>query len=280
MRLLSFCYLVVVCLFSGIVAYAQAPPDPLPHAAISAARFDRICALAIATASVSRLNGPGEAASVLLSNVTAEVGRPSPMDLYCAANAWCALNVPSGRGHLFTGDARNFGPQEYYTLLQQGFRLNRLQAAVLQARVLTQIGLPSQVVIGEVRGDTAPSSWIITEVGDLILRSDLAICPPASRVWRPASEQLQLSGDLESVLAFLYNHLPGSNSEQQPDHQSRLQGLAEPMARSEWIEWNDAKAKLIDRVRRGEGEALFLLHPPPPIVLPKPAEQAPEVSRA
>ncbi len=272
MRLLSLCMLVAVCLFSKIAAVAQAQQEPLPHSAISAARFDQICALALATAPISRLNGPGEAASVLLSNVTSEVGRPSPMDLYCAANAWCALNLPAGRGHLYTGDARNFGPQEYYNLLQQGFRLNRLQAAALQAQVLTQIGLPSQVVIGEFRGDTMPSSWVLTEAGDRLLRSDLAICPPVSRSWRLASDQMQLSDDLESVLAFLYKHLPVSNSEQLPDHQSRLQGLAEPMARFEWIDWNDAKVRLIDKVRRGEGEPLFLLHPPPPVTLPKPPE--------
>jgi cell wall-associated NlpC family hydrolase len=130
--------------------------------------------------------------------------------------------------------------EELYSLQRKGYRLNAEQAARIDSRLLTLLGVPSELMTGLIRGKGVDrAAWVLSQVGATWMRADVARClPPLSGEWRPSAAFFQSSSDLDGVLAFLKAHLPDG------DVTARQQGLKRPLSLSEWEGWSKAETAL------------------------------------
>ena len=258
-RRAAFNCFIALCIFSGApaVLYAQeqipVAPDSTPHSVrlvVDWARFDRLAEVARETAASERLT---DVARSLKANVPGEAGRLSPLDWYCLGNAWCAYHYPVGKGRPILRDTSAMEGEEIYALLRKGYRLNAEQSARIHARLLSLLGVPSELMPGLVRGHGVDrGAWVLSQVGQTWMRVDLANCLPVpGGEWRPSPANFQSSNDLDGVLAFLKAHLPDGELTARP------QGLKQPLSLSEWEAWNKSEARIRESARKPGADLLY-----------------------
>jgi cell wall-associated NlpC family hydrolase len=246
---------LLVCTPMLLRAQEQVPlaPDATPHSVtfvLDWARFDRLAEVARETAPSEKLT---DVARSLKANVPGEAGRMSPLDWYSLGSAWVACHYPAAKGKAIVRDTSAMEGEELYALLRKGYRLNALQSARIHARLLSLMGVPSELMTGLVRGtgiDTG--SWVLSQVGQTWMRVDLANCLPATAgEWHPSTAFFQSSSDLDGVLAFLKVHLPDG------EMTARQQGLKQPLSLAEWQAWSKAESRIRNRALTPGGDLLY-----------------------
>lgn len=248
---------IVIAALVGLLGRARcqeaAPlaPDVFPDGAalhVAWDRFDRLADVARGVEPAPRLS---DVARGLQSALPPEAGRLSPLDWYCLGTAWCALHPLNAKGKAIYRDTSGMVGEEVYALSRQGYRLNDEQATRVHARLLSLLGVPSQVMTGLVRGsEINRGAWSLCQVGATWLRADVVRCAPRadSAAWRPAAAWFQAAGDLDGVLAFLASHLPDG------DAGARQQGLNNPATPAEWENWAKAEARIRRAAQAGRAE--------------------------
>lgn len=239
-----------VCAQEQVPVAPDAPPRFSAYA-VDWARFNRLASVARETAASDRL---ADVARALRASVPPEAGRMSPLDWYCLGSAWHAYHYPVGKGRPYLRtDISALEGEELYTLLRKGYRLGPNDAARINARLLTMLGVPSEALTGLVRDKGIDrGAWILSQVGSTWMRADISGCLPSpTGEWHPAPGFLQSSSDLDGVLAFLKTHLPDGEVTARP------QGLKKPLALPDWEAWDRSIARLRTSVEAGGENLLF-----------------------
>ncbi|HLJ57064.1 MAG TPA: C40 family peptidase [Chthonomonadaceae bacterium] len=249
--------LVVAAVLAAGRAAAQEKAPPAPDAppkfssyAVDWPRFDRLAEIARGTPATERLS---DIARALLAAVPPEAGRLTPLDRFCLGAAWSAAHRPPAKGRVYYRDMSGLEGEELYGLERKGYRIAGEQAARIDARLITMLGVPSEVMTGLVRDSGVDrGAWVLSQVGTTWLRVDLPrSLPPPAGPWRPAAAWFQSSSDLDGVLAFLRAHLPDG------ELSARQQGLKRPLSLPEWQQWDRSEAAVRAGAAQGGESALF-----------------------
>ncbi len=252
--------LAAVGLFTGVAgrlrAEGAAPvaPDTAPRPSeirVDWDRFDRLAEVARQTGASDRLT---DVARALKGNVPGEAGRLTPLDWYCLGCSWCAYHDSGAKGRAYLRDASALEGEELYALIRKGYRFDREQAVRIEARLLTMLGVPTEVMTGLVRARSLDrGAWVLSQVGPTWMRADITRCLPAQNsAWRPGAAFFQASTDLDGVLMFLSNHLPDG------DLTARQQGLKRQVSLSEWEAWSRTETRLRESAKSSVAELLYV----------------------